>query len=81
MKLITNNSPEARFSFPFQIICLSCKSVLEVQNRRDIQEMPADIREPGSAYYYAECIVCHYKNAVKPSPVTGTATAADWYNK
>lgn len=82
MKIIINNSVEARFSFPMRVNCMSCKSVLEVQNRRDIQEMPADPREgPSSGYYYATCPVCNYKNAVKPSAIRQEATAEDYYNK
>ncbi len=73
MKVLKDNREEAQFKFPMKITCLSCKSVLEA-NKLDVKHMPGDsIREPGdSGYYYVECPLCRFKNAIRQNGAFGS---------
>lgn len=78
MKVIKDNRPSQRFSFPLRVTCTRCKSELEAA-QTDIKEWQSDPRDPrDTGGFYVECPLCHAQNAVRPKAI---ASAEDYYNR
>ena len=69
MKIIQDNRPETRFTYPFRVSCLRCKSVLEAEEgdvRSGTTGQPQ--QDNGRGFFYVVCGVCQNWVAVKPGP-------------
>ncbi len=67
MKIIQNNQPFSRFTFPFEVKCDRCKSLLEAEDG-DVKSGTSGQPQEDNAknYFYVVCPVCQNWQPVKP---------------